>query len=96
MESLANVMIYLKKGKLPWLRKLNLNVSRRKRYEMITKRKLETRLEDITEGLPEELKVFYQYCCEGMEYEDRPDYGYLKGLLYSMVYKQYFGNLLCF
>ena len=90
MESLANVMIYLKKGKLPWLRKLNLNISRRQRYEMITKRKLETSIETVTEGLPEELKLFYQYCCEGIEYEERPDYSYLKGLLYSMIFKQYF------
>lgn len=56
MESLANVMIYLKKGKLPWLRKINLNVSRKQRYEMITKRKLETNISDVTEGLPDELK----------------------------------------
>lgn len=51
MESLANVMIYLKKGKLPWLRKLTANMSRRKRYEMVSKRKIESKVEEVTVGL---------------------------------------------
>lgn len=90
-------MIYLKKGKLPWfglLRKANL--SRRQRYEAIVKRKFETKLEDITNGLPEELQQFYEYCRDGIEYDERPDYSYLKGLLYSLIYKSYFQNILCF
>ena len=42
MESLANVMIYLYKGKLPWFKWLNAKLSRRKRYDIISNLKLKT------------------------------------------------------
>jgi len=96
MECLANVMVYLKKAKLPWLRKLNANMSRRQRFEHLTKKKKESSLEDITEGLPEELKIFYDYCRKGIGFDERPNYGYLKGLLHSLIYKEQFTHLLCF
>ena len=63
LESLANVMVYLRKGKLPWLRvKITPEMSRRKKYDLVTKKKLETKITDITNGLPKELVDFYVYC----------------------------------
>lgn len=63
MESLANVMVYLRKGKLPWLRvKITPEMSRRKKYDLVTKKKLDTKIADITSGLPKELVDFYVYC----------------------------------
>jgi hypothetical protein len=94
MESLAYIMVYLKRGKLPWLRKLNANMSRRQRYDLVTKRKLETTAEDITNGLPEELTQFFQYCRDGIEFDERPDYGYLKLLLHSLIHRLQFSNAL--
>ena len=31
-----------------------------------------------------------------MEFYDEPDYGYLKSLLHSLIYKEQFSNVLCF
>ena len=96
LESLANVMVFLKKGKLPWFRRLNVRMSRLKRYEYIKKIKLQTQIEEITSGLPEELKDFYIYCRKGIDFYERPDYGYLKNLLHTLIHKELFQNVLCF
>jgi hypothetical protein len=80
-------MVYLKKAKLPWMRGLNTNMSRRSRYDHLTKRKKETTIDVITEGLPDELKEFYKYCRQ-LEFDETPDYGLLKGLLHSRIYKE--------
>lgn len=63
---------------------------------MLTKKKRETPMEDITEGLPEELALFYRYCRNQISFEERPNYGYLKGLLHSLIYKEQFSHLMCF
>ena len=90
-------MIYLKKGKLPWLRQMNYNnLNKRKVYDLITKRKLDSKLEDITSDLPEELQKFYLYCREGIDFYERPDYALLKGLLHSIIHKEQFSNVLCY
>ena len=96
LESLANVMIFLKKGKLPWNRRLNIKMSRIQRYEYIKKIKLQTQIDEITNGLPEELKDFYIYCRKGIDFYERPDYGYLKSLLHSLIHRELFKNVLCF
>ena len=86
MESLANVMIYLYKGKLPWFQRLNARLSRRQRYDIITKLKLGTSVDEITNGIPEELKKFYSYSREGINFDQRPDYSYLKSLIHTLIY----------
>ena len=42
IESLGNIMVYLKKGHLPWFKRFQANFSKKKRYEAITKKKRET------------------------------------------------------
>lgn len=63
IESLGNVLVFLKKGRLPWLRvKISSKMTRKQKYDLITKKKLETSFEDITRKLPPEFKNFYVYC----------------------------------
>lgn len=62
----------------------------------MAKKKFDTKVEEITQGLPREMHEFYLYCREGIEFDERPDYGMLKGLLYSVIYKEQFKNVLCF
>ena len=47
MESLANIMIYLKAGRLPWHRLPAGNKTHKERYQMIVKKKEETSLEEL-------------------------------------------------
>jgi hypothetical protein len=97
LESLANVMVYLKKARLPWLRvKITPNMSKRTRYNTVTKKKIETSVAEVVQSLPKELQDFYMYCREGMDFYDHPDYGYLKSLLYSLILKENFSNVMCY
>ena len=65
------------------------------RYEQIKKIKLQTQIEEITSGLPEELKDFYIYCRKAINFYERPDYAYLKSLLHTLIHKELFKNVLC-
>jgi hypothetical protein len=71
-------------------------MSRRQKYNLVTKKKAETKIADIVAGLPVELLQFYTYCRQGMEFYDCPDYSYLKFLLHSLIHKEAFNSLLCF
>ncbi len=57
LECLANSMVYLRKGYLPWLRNLKITnkMTKRQKYEAVAKKKMDTKLEEITTGLPVEL-----------------------------------------
>ena len=63
-------------------------MDKRKIYDLITKRKLDSKIEDITSDLPEELQKFYLYCREGIDFYSRPDYDLLKNLLHSIITRE--------
>lgn len=48
---------------------------------------METTVHDIVVGLPSELQLFYRYCREGIGFTERPDYGYLKGLIWQLMFR---------
>lgn len=90
-------MVFLRKGRLPWLRiKITPQMTRREKYDLVTKKKMETEIADITLGFPPEMTRFYEYCRSGMDFYDVPDYGYLKSLLYSVIFKENFKTVMCF
>lgn len=60
MESIGYVLIYLLKSKLPWQ---NLNsVNKSERYRMIRQKKESTSIESLTQGCPEEFKLYLEHC----------------------------------
>ena len=65
-------MIYFLKGKLPW--------SHLKESQTILQKKLQTNLDELCEGTPEEFKEFFKHA-KNLEFEEKPDYDYLNGLL---------------
>ena len=72
IETLGYNIIYFMKGKLPW--------SHINDFDMILDKKKDTTLDELCEGLPEEFKEFIKYSRE-LEFEQEPDYKYLKELL---------------
>ena len=72
IESLGYNLIYFMKGKLPWSHIYD--------SDMILDKKIDTNLDVLCEGLPEEFKEFIKYARE-LEFEQEPDYNYLKELL---------------
>ena len=81
IESLGYIMVYFMKGKLPWQGIKARNTE--EKYEKIKDKKISISLEELCEGLPEDFITFIQYARE-LEFEERPDYDYLKNLIKIM------------
>lgn len=83
LQSLGYVFLYFIKGGLPWQ-----GIKARSKGEQ-QKKILETKLKNMNEdllcndGLPIEVKMFLKYV-KDLQFEEKPDYGYLKGLLEKM------------
>ena len=78
IESLGYNLVYFMKGELPW--------SKLRKSEYIKSKKIETSLDELCEGLPEEFKEFIKYA-RNMEFTEEPDYEYLKNLLLKTAKK---------
>ena len=74
MESLAFVIMYLKRGSLPWMGMPGK--TKHERYARIKKRKIDTTLEDLSRGSPAEFREFLEQC-RIMKFEQEPDYDHL-------------------
>ena len=71
LESLAYSLIYFMKGSLPWQ---GLTVKKgQNRYNMICKKKCETAITSLCEGLPEEFGAFLMYC-RNLHFDEEPLY----------------------
>ena len=78
IESFGYNLIFFMKGELPW--------SDLCHTEEIKEKKINTSLDELCEGLPEEFKEFLKYA-RNMKFEEKPDYEYLKGLLQKVADK---------
>jgi len=78
LEAIGNVLLHLLRGNLPWQ---GLKAaSKRRKHQKIRKSKAETSIEDLCRGYPQEFVRFFHHC-RSLQYVDRPDYGYLRGLM---------------
>jgi serine/threonine protein kinase len=71
MESLAYVLIYFLRGRLPW--------QDLRRAKSIMKRKQEMTLHKLCRGLPAEFLSFLEHC-RSLSFEEIPDYEYISNL----------------
>ncbi|CAD8203340.1 unnamed protein product [Paramecium octaurelia] len=75
LESLAYVLIYLNLGKLPWM---NLQIAdKHEKYQTILEMKKNTKLEELTEGLPQCYLLLLQHA-KSREFSESPNYAFLK------------------
>ena len=84
LESIANMLMYIYTGKLPW-KGINLkDRQRKKKYlEMLLLKKF-TSPEKICEGMPDEYVDFYKYC-KSLNFEQDPDYEYLRNIFRKIL-----------
>ncbi|WOG94165.1 hypothetical protein DCAR_0313458 [Daucus carota subsp. sativus] len=75
MESLGFVFMYFLRGSLPW-QGMNARTKKEK-YERISKKKVSTSNEALCHGFPTEFSSYFNYC-HSLQFEDEPDYAYLK------------------
>jgi len=81
LESLAYVLIYLAKGKLPWQ---NIKLEANQKMEKIAKIKLNTSTSLLCEGLPKEYAEFLRLV-KNLEFTETPAYDTYCQLLASCI-----------
>ena len=82
LESLCYLLLYLMKGNLPWDNVYGANES--EEILLIYKIKKYMKPEYLFINLPKETAQFFDYC-KKMEYEQKPDYNYLRHLLLNIL-----------
>jgi serine/threonine protein kinase len=82
MESVGYVLMYFLRGSLPWQ---GLHIGRKEdRYLKIYEKKRDTTAEELCYGYPKQFKEYVEYT-RAMEFEQEPNYEYLKGLFYQVL-----------
>jgi len=85
LESLGFVFMYFIRGSLPWQ---GLRAQTKKlKYEKISQKKIETKIEELCQGYPEEFAQYLNYC-RNLRFEDKPDYYYLRTLFRNLFQRE--------
>lgn len=84
VESLAYVMIYFLKGRLPWQQVGKANnvtaITAKQRKERVLEMKMSIPVEELCGGLPIEFISFLVHC-RNLKFEEKPNYSMLRRLL---------------
>jgi len=87
LESLFYTLIYFINGSLPWQ---NIKAkTKNEKYKLILEKKLSTSYEELCKNMPNELIGFIQYI-KSLNFEEKPNYLYLKELLGKIFEKNKF------
>ena len=84
LESFGYMIIFLAKNQLPWTFIGKLNLDANKMFIEILRLKFSTTPEILCKDLPEEFIHYIKYVRK-LEFEENPDYNYLKGLFISVL-----------
>ena len=82
LEAIGYVLMYFLIGKLPWQGMVNKNKD--ERYVRIMEVKRDTTPEQLCQGFPHEFEEYVSYT-RNLEYEQQPDYTYLKNLFIKVL-----------
>jgi hypothetical protein len=84
LESLVYVLIYLSRGKLPWM---GIKASdKQKKYEFIAMKKLNVTAAELFHHLPKQYMIIYNYV-RSLQFYERPDYAYMCARIRSLFIK---------
>ena len=87
LESIFYILIYFLKGSLPWQ---GLKVNKKEdRHKKIYEIKKNIQIKELCSRLPQEFELFYNYI-KKLQFEQVPDYYYLKILLKNILEKNNF------
>ena len=89
LESLGYMLIYFCKGELPWVNVKGKN--KEIKYKKIMEKKIEMKPDILCQGLPDEIKQYFNYVRE-LQFTDEPNYEFLLGLLNNAMKKNNIKN----
>jgi len=82
LESLLYLLIYFRKGHLPW-QGMPGN-SREEKYERIKNKKIETTTGELCKDMPKQFEHFFDHV-KSLKFKEKPNYKYLFSLLVSVM-----------
>ena len=82
LESFIYLLIYLRKGNLPWQGMPGRN--REEKYESIRQRKIKTSTEALCQDMPKQIYYFLNHV-KSLEFKEKPKYDYLRSLLIEIM-----------
>ena len=89
LESLGYMLIYLVFHYLPWSEICNnKKINQALKIKLLREKKNSITSEELCNGLPEEFTSFIKYC-RNLEFEQDPDYDYLKSLFTNILFRNY-------
>ena len=86
LESLGYMLIFLASGSLPWLEIEKSQINKKLKYYQISRLKKTISVEQLCEGLPEEFAKYINYS-KKLDFEEEPNYDYLRSLFSSILEK---------
>jgi len=87
LEALGHMFIYFLRGSLPWQGLKAAN--KRQKYERISEKKMNTPIEHLCNGHPNEFATYLTFC-RSLRFEDKPDYSYLRQLFRNLFHRENF------
>ena len=82
LESVGYVLMYFLRGRLPWQ---GIPIKKKEeRYRKIMEKKIETPIDELCDGFPVQFNQYLNYV-RNLNYEDDPDYNYLKNLFVNVL-----------
>lgn len=87
LEGIGYVLMYFNRGSLPW-QGLHAKTKKEK-YDRIRDVKISTPVETLCKDFPDEFATYIKYCRK-LNFEDEPDYNYVKKLFKDLFTQQQF------
>jgi len=81
LEAIGHMLFYFLRGALPWSGLTAKNQD--EKYRKIKEKKMETPLNELGAGYPEQFQTYLQYC-RNLEFKARPNYNMLYGLFRAL------------
>eukprot|EP00826_Nyctotherus_ovalis_P065653 TRINITY_DN9654_c0_g2_i4.p1 TRINITY_DN9654_c0_g2~~TRINITY_DN9654_c0_g2_i4.p1 ORF type:complete len:301 (+),score=73.87 TRINITY_DN9654_c0_g2_i4:426-1328(+) len=89
MESLGFMLMYFVRGSLPW--QGMRGKTKQEKYAAIKDRKINTSIQTLCEGYPEEFAAYLNYCRQ-LKFTEKPDYASLKKLFKELYIRSGYAN----
>eukprot|EP00812_Abedinium_dasypus_P009282 NODE_2983_length_848_cov_174.861286.p1 GENE.NODE_2983_length_848_cov_174.861286~~NODE_2983_length_848_cov_174.861286.p1 ORF type:complete len:191 (+),score=50.71 NODE_2983_length_848_cov_174.861286:3-575(+) len=93
LEAIGYLLVYSLAGSLPW-QGIRAQAKQDK-YAAIMEKKIDTPVEELCKGLPQEFATYFEYCTS-LRFVEDPDYRYLRWLFQSLFRQKQFENDGCF
>jgi len=91
LESLGYLLIFFIRGSLPWQSLGSHTDTYKEKCQKISDVKMSTPIEDLCDGLSEEFAIYLNYC-RSLEFDETPDYYYLRELFQKLFQNSCYDN----